>query len=129
MTPTLSGFAAIAVMGFAIAFAALLLFMALVQPIWCIVDCAIDEKRRTGGKVVWIIVLIVLWGLANWIYGAFAASGRALKGLTRLAWIAIITLAIAFAALFYSHDEFRRGIELEWEKRPQLTVEAAPREA
>jgi hypothetical protein len=126
VSETLSGFAAVAIMGFVFAFGALLLFMALVQPIWCVVDCAVDAKRSTGSKVVWILALLLLWGVANWFYGAFAATARALRRLTRLAWILIIVLVAAFFALFYSHAEFRRGIEREWQKRPELTVQLAP---
>jgi len=113
MIETLSGVAALALTGFFIAFGLLMVFMVLVQPIWCIVDCAIDDRRGSAGKVVWIIVLILLYGLANWFYGAFAASGRALRRLTRLAWVFTIILAVAFAAMFLTHAEFRRGIEHE----------------
>jgi hypothetical protein len=122
MTEALSGFAAIAVSGFLLAFVALMLFMALIQPIWCIVDCAIDDGRGAASKVIWIIVLILLYGLANWFYGAFAAGGKALRRLTRLAWIFAIVLAVAFAALFYTHADFRRGIEHEWRQRPEFIV-------
>lgn len=122
MTETLSGVAALALTGFFIAFGLLMVFMVLVQPIWCIVDCAIDDRRGTAGKVVWIIVLILLYGLANWFYGAFAASGRALRRLTRLAWVFTIILVVVFAALFFTHAEFRRGIEHEWRQRPEFVV-------
>ena len=122
MTETLSGLAALAMTGFFIAFVALMVFMALIQPIWCVVDCAVDNKRGTASKVIWIIVLIVLYGLANWFYGAFAASGRALRRLTRLAWVFTIILAVAFAAMFLTHAEFRRGIEHEWRQRPEFIV-------
>jgi hypothetical protein len=124
MTETLSGVAALALTGFFIAFGLLMVFMVLVQPIWCIVDCAIDDRRGTAGKVLWIIVLILLYGLANWLYGAFAASGRALRRLTRLAWVFTIILVVVFAALFFTHAEFRRGIEHEWRQRPEFVVMA-----
>ena len=100
MTETLSGLAALAMTGFMIAFVVLMLFMVLIQPIWCIVDCAIDNKRGTTSKVVWIIVLVVLYGLANWFYGAFAAAGPALRRLTRLAWAFAIVLLMAFVAMY-----------------------------
>ena len=114
MTEALSGFAALALLGFVVAFVLLMLFMALVQPIWCVVDCAIDGRRGTAGKVVWIIVLILLWSVANWFYGAFAAANTALRRLTRLAWALAIGLLIAFVVMFSMHGEFRREIEKEW---------------
>lgn len=128
MTGTLSGLAALAMTGFMIAFAVLMLFMVLIQPIWCIVDCAIDSRRGTASKIVWIILLMVLYGLTNWFYGAFAAAGGALRRLTRLAWAFAIVLLIAFLAMYWSHADFRRGIEQEWNKRHQMVVltEAAP---
>jgi hypothetical protein len=126
MSGTLSGIAALALTGFIVAFGLLMLFMALVQPIWCIVDCAIDTRRGTGGKVVWIIVLVLLYGVANWFYGAFAAAGGALRRLTRLAWLAALVLVIAFFVLFWSSVEFRRSIEQEWNKHQQLIVLAGP---
>lgn len=84
MIETFSGVAAVVAAAFFFAVIALTLFMFMVQPIWCIVDCAVDTKRGTGGKVVWIILLVVLYGLTNWFYGAFAASGRWLRRLTAL---------------------------------------------
>jgi len=126
MSANLSGLAALAMMGFMVSFGALLVFMALIQPIWCIVDCAVDTRRGTFGKVVWIVLLVVLYGLANWFYGAFAASGRALRLLTRLAWAFALILLIGFAALFFTHSEFRRGIEREWHQHRELIVTADP---
>jgi hypothetical protein len=122
MSANLSGLAALAMMGFMASFGALILFMVLIQPIWCIVDCAVDNRRGAFGKVVWIILLVVLYGLANWFYGAFAASGRALKLLTRLAWAFALILLVGFAVLFFTHAEFRRGIEQEWHHRRELIV-------
>jgi hypothetical protein len=126
MTETLSGVAALALTGFFIAFGLLMLFMALIQPIWCIVDCAIDDDRGAAGKVIWIVVLILLYGLANWFYGAFAAGGKALRRLTRLAWIFAIILVVAFAALFYTHAEFRRGIQDEWKRHEFVVQDMGP---
>jgi hypothetical protein len=123
MTEALTGFAAIAVTGFLLAFVVLMFFMALIQPIWCVVDCVIDDRRGAASKVIWITVLILLYGLANWFYGGFAAGGKALRRLTRLAWIFAIVLVVAFAALFYTHGGFRRGIEDEW-KRREFVVQA-----
>jgi hypothetical protein len=122
MTETLTGLAGLALTGFMVAFAILMLFMVLIQPIWCIVDCAIDARRGTVSKIVWIILLVVLYGLANWFYGAFAAAGGALRRLTRLAWAFAIVLLIAFLAMYWSHAGFRRGIEQEWNKRHQMVV-------
>ncbi len=127
MHETLSGFAALALLGFIVAFGMLMLFMALVQPIWSVVDCAIDPRRGTLGKLLWVLALILLWGVANWFYGAFAAANKTLRNLTRLAWALAIGLVIAFALLFHGHVEFRRGIERQWQEHgPVLTVRAAP---
>jgi len=127
MHETLTGFAALALMGFIVGFGMLMLFMVLVQPIWSVVDCAIDPSRGTAGKLLWVLALILLWGVSNWFYGAFAAANKALRNLTRLAWVLAIGLVIAFALLFHSHVEFRRGIERQWQEYgPVLTVRAAP---
>jgi hypothetical protein len=126
MHETLTGFAALALMGFVAGLGMLMLFMVLVQPIWSLVDCAIDPKRGTAGKLLWVLALILLWGVANWFYGAFAAANRVLRTLTRLAWVLAIGLVIAFALLFHWHAEFRRGIERQWQEYgPVLTVRAA----
>jgi hypothetical protein len=122
MTETFTGIAALAMTGFMIAFVALMVFMALIQPLWCVVDCAVDNRRSAASKVVWIILLIVLYGLANWFYGAFAATGPALRRLTRLAWAFAILLVLAFAAMYYAHPEFRRGIDREWQHGRHLVV-------
>jgi uncharacterized membrane protein YidH (DUF202 family) len=127
MSETLTGFAALALLGFGVAFALLMLFMVLVQPIWSVVDCAIDRRRGTAGKALWILALILLWGVANWFYGAFAASNRLLLGLTRLAWALGIGLIVAFAVVYHLSDEFRHGVEKEWHDRGGgLVVQLAP---
>jgi hypothetical protein len=128
MNETVTGFAAIALFGFLVAFGLLMMFMVLVQPVWCIVDCAIDNKRGTAGKVVWILLLLFMYGVANWFYGAFAAAGGALRRLTRLAWLLLIALVVAFLVLYWNNVEFRRGIEQEWNKTQQLVVLATPAE-
>jgi len=128
MQETLTGFAALALLGFVAGFGVLMLFMVLVQPIWSVVDCAIDRRRSTAGKLLWVLALVLLWGVANWFYGAFAAANKALRNLTRLAWVLAIGLAIAFALLFHWHGEFRREIEREWREYGGgvLTTRAAP---
>lgn len=126
METTLSGFAAAALLSFAIGFGLLALFMALVQPIWSVVDCAIDPRRGTFAKVLWILALLMLWGVANWFYGAFAAANRALRGLTRLAWLVAIGLIVAFLVVYHRDAEFRRGVEKQWHDRGGLVVRAAP---
>ena len=123
VTESLSGLAALAMTGFMIAFIALMLFMVLVQPLWCVVDCAVDAKRSTLGKVLWVIALIALYGLANWIYGAFAAAAPALRRLTRLAWAFAIVLALSFAVMYALHPEFRRGIDQQWQQRRGMVVQ------
>lgn len=128
MNETVTGFAAIALLAFFLAFGLLMLFMALVQPIWCIVDCAIDRKRGTAGKVVWILLLIFMFGVANWFYGAFAAAGGALRRLTRLAWLFLILLVAGFVLMYWGNVEFRRGFEREWNKHQQLIVVLPPAE-
>jgi len=127
MNETLTGFAALALLAFIAGFGMLMLFMVLVQPIWSVVDCAIDPKRGTLGKVLWVLALILMWGVANWFYGAFAAANKALRNLTRLAWVLAIGLVIAFALLFHWHAEFRRGIERQWQEHGGvLTARADP---
>lgn len=127
MHTTLTGFAAIAVLIFGLAFALLMSFMAVVQPIWSVIDCAVDDKRSTLGKVLWILALIFLWGVANWFYGAFAAANGMLMRLTRLAWALALSLIVAFLVLFSLNAEFRRGVDKEWRDRGGgIVVEADP---
>ncbi|MGZ3197586.1 MAG: hypothetical protein ACXWCO_01430 [Caldimonas sp.] len=127
MQVTLTGFAALAVLAFGLASALLMLFMALVQPIWSVIDCAVDDRRGTLGKVLWILALILLWGVANWFYGAFAAANRVLLRLTRLAWALAISLIVAFLIFFNMSAEFRRGVEKEWRNYGGgLVVQADP---
>jgi len=114
MHATLSGFAALDLTGFGLALALPMLFVARVQPIWSVIDCAVDNRRGTLGKVLWILALILLWGVANWLYGAFAAANKGLLRLTRLAWAFAIGLTVAFLVIFNMNAEFRRGIEDEW---------------
>ncbi len=127
MHTTLTGFAAIAVLAFALAFALLMFFMAVVQPIWSVIDCAVDRRRGTLGKVLWILALLFLWGVANWFYGAFAASNGMLLRLTRLAWALTLSLIVAFLVLFSLNEEFRRGVDKEWRDRGAgIVVDADP---
>ena len=57
MNETLTGFAALALFGFVAGFGMLMLFMVLVQPIWSVVDCAIDPGRGTAGKLLWVLAI------------------------------------------------------------------------
>jgi uncharacterized membrane protein YidH (DUF202 family) len=114
MHATLTGFAALALLGFGLGFGLLLLFMVFVQPIWSVFDCAVDDRRGTLGKLLWIFALIFLWGVANWFYGAFAAANKGLLRLTRLAWVLAIGLIVAFLVVFNINAEFRRGVDKEW---------------
>lgn len=113
--------AAFAVGAFMLVGLALMLFMVIVQPIWCLVDCAVDPHRSGVGKGVWIVVLILLYGVASWFYGALAADGAWLRRLTRLAWLFALLLVIGFIALYNMSDGFRRGIDEQWHNR-QLVV-------
>jgi uncharacterized membrane protein YidH (DUF202 family) len=127
MQTTLTGFAALAVLGFGLAFALLTLFMALVQPIWSVIDCAVDDRRGMLGKVLWILALILLWGVANWFYGAFAASNKGLLRLTRLACALAIGMIVGFLIIVNMNGEFRRGVEKEWRNHGGgLVVQADP---
>jgi hypothetical protein len=65
---------------------------------------------------LWLLALIVLWGVAIGFYGACAAANKGLLRLTRLAWMLAIGLTVAFLAVFHMSTEFRRGIENEWRK-------------
>jgi len=114
--------AALAISAFMLVGFALMLFMLLVQPIWCLIDCAVDRRRSGGGKAVWIIVLVVLYGIANWFYGAFAAGGRWLRRMTWLAWIFAILLVLVFLAMYNMREDFRRGIDQEWQRGRDLVV-------
>ena len=118
--------AAFAISAFMLVGFALTLFMVLVQPIWCLVDCAVDTRRAGPSKAIWIIVLIVLYGVANWFYGAFAANGRWLRLLTRLAWLFTFLLAFAFIAMYNMDEGFKRGIEREWHRGRDLVVLTTP---
>lgn len=109
---------------------ALMLFMAAVQPIWCVIDCAIGPHRSAFGKGLWIIVLIVLYGMANWFYGAFAAEGRWLRRLTRLAWLFAFLLLAAFIVMYNMSEGFRRGMDQQWQRGRDLMVSVqAPAQA
>jgi hypothetical protein len=122
----IGGAAAFAISAFSLAALALLLFMVLVQPIWCLVDCAVDRRRSGASKAVWIVALLLLYGIVNWFYGAFAAAGPALRWLTRLAWLFAIAIVVGGVAMYNTHDEFRRGIDQEWRRGREMMVTAPP---
>jgi len=118
--------AAFAIGAFLLSAFVLMLFMAVAQPIWCVIDCAVDTRRSAVGKGIWIVVLIVLYGVANWFYGALAAQGAWLRRLTRLAWFFAILLVIGFIALYNMSAGFRHGIDQQWQRNRQLTVMLMP---
>ena len=104
-----------------------MLFMGIAQPIWCIIDCAIDDRRSTTSKVVWIIPLVLLWGFTNWFYGALAASSSVLRTVTRIAWLAALLLFIGFFLLPQSiRSELTQKIATTREERKS---DAPPRPA
>jgi hypothetical protein len=125
VTAGLDSVAAIALGAFGVFALALLLFMGTVQPIWCVVDCAVDRRRSGVSKGVWIVVLILLYGLANWFYGAFAATGPWLRRITRVAWLIAIVLLIAFMAMYNMSEGFRRGFDHEMRSRDLVVLAPA----
>ncbi len=126
MNADVSSFAALAITAFTLVALGLLFFMVLVQPIWCLIDCAVDRRRSGIGKAIWIVVLVVLYGFANWFYGAFAAAGAWLRRLTRLAWLFAILSLLAFFVMYSMHADFRRGIDQEWRRGRDLVVIVSP---
>jgi hypothetical protein len=126
MTDGLDTVAGIALGAFLLVGFGLMLFMVLVQPIWCLIDCAVDTRRSGPSKAVWIVALVVLYGMANWFYGALAAGGAWLRRLTRLAWLFALLLLFAFIAMYNMSEGFRRGIEHEWNRSREFMVMAAP---
>jgi hypothetical protein len=124
MRAEISNLAAIAVTGFMLFTVGLFVFMIFVQPIWCLIDCAVDRRRSGGGKAVWIILLVIFYGIANWFYGAFAAAGAWLRRLTRLAWLLLLLLMAAFIVLYWLQPDFRRGIDEEMQRGRNLVVQA-----
>ena len=125
MTAGLDSVAALALGAFGLFALALLLFMVTVQPIWCVIDCAVDRRRSGVSKGVWIVVLILLYGLANWFYGAFAATGPWLRRLTRAAWLIALLLVIGFIAMYNMSEGFRRGFDHEMRTRDLVVLAPA----
>jgi hypothetical protein len=126
MMAGLDAVAALAISAFMFVGLALMLFMVLVQPVWCLIDCAVDTRRSGPSKAVWIVVLIVLYGVANWFYGALAADGRWLRRLTRLAWLFAFLLVIGFIAMYNMSEGFRRGMDRQWQRSRDLVVMTTP---
>jgi hypothetical protein len=118
--------AAFAISAFVLVGLALIMFMVLVQPVWCLIDCAVDTRRSGPSKAVWIVVLVALYGIANWFYGALAADGRWLRLLTRLAWLFSLLLLIGFIAMYNMSETFHRDIERQWQRGLELMVLIAP---
>lgn len=125
MMAGLDAVAAFAISAFMIVGLTLMLFMVLVQPVWCLIDCAVDNRRSGASKAVWIVVLVVLYGIANWFYGAFAADGAWLRRLTRLAWLFAFLLLVGFIAMYNMSEGFRRGMDRQWQHGRDLVVMAA----
>lgn len=124
MTAGVDAVASIAIGGFLLVGFALMLFMVLVQPIWCLIDCAVDGRRSGASKAIWIVVLVLLYGMANWFYGALAAGGAWLRRLTRLAWLFALLLLVGFLVLYNLSEGFRRGIDHEWQRNRDFMVMA-----
>jgi hypothetical protein len=61
---------------FILLFAVSMLFLGLALPIWAIIDCATSEERTNQSKVIWIIVIVVLWTAGACIYGIVSSQGR-----------------------------------------------------
>ncbi len=66
-----------------------LLFLG-VQPVWCLIDCAVSRQRGGVNKAFWIIVLLLTWSFAGIVYGVFSTQGRALRWLTVLSLLVLL---------------------------------------
>jgi hypothetical protein len=90
-------------------------FLALVQPVWAIVECALSA-RRPAGKAVWIVAMVVLYGPATLVYGLFAATGKWMRRLTVASVLVLIAAGLWGAWLFANSVEFHQHFEREWNR-------------
>jgi len=56
-----------------------LVFILWPHPIWVIIDCAISDTYSKSKKIIWIILMFIMWGFLTAIYGVFVTKSRVLK--------------------------------------------------
>jgi hypothetical protein len=77
---------------------ALIIFGCVIQPVWCIVDCALDKTRSKTSTIIWVIVLFFTTCFAGFFYGVLAARSQHL----RLATIgSVLGLLLSFGSFLY----------------------------
>lgn len=85
-------------------------FYFLIQPWWAIIDCAIS-KRSNGSKAIWILLMLLLFVLAPFIYAVFATSSNLLRWSSIILLGPMFLLSISTTALFIRNPEIFDNME------------------
>jgi hypothetical protein len=94
-----------------------LLFLG-VQPVWCLIDCAVSRQRGGLNKGLWIIVLLLLWTFAGVLYGVFSTRGRALRWLTVLSLLVLLGLVVLALAGAWMEPAYGDWMRQRWHDMP-----------
>ncbi len=94
-----------------------LLFLG-VQPVWCLIDCAVSRQRGGLNKGLWIIVLLLLWTFAGAIYAVFSTKGRALRWLTVLSLLALVGFVVLAVGGALMEPTFGDWMRQRWHEMP-----------
>ena len=74
------------------------IFGALAYPIWMLIHCATAQQRSTKSKTIWIILMVLAWPLASYIYGLFASKRTLFKWFSSILIVLLGLLVFVFFA-------------------------------
>jgi len=78
--------------------AAIALFLLTVHPVWAIIDVAVSPNKSSGEKVLWIVLMFVLWTLGSVLYG-FIFATRPLAVTTRVLVSILLALILVLVTI------------------------------
>jgi hypothetical protein len=96
---------------------------ALVLPIWTIVHCLSDETRSKRSKIVWVVLMFLVWPFTSFCYGIFASKKKAMQLLSGTSLVlSILFLGGIIFGLTYSAKMLRAEIPRLAEKLNRINT-------
>lgn len=107
------------------ALAVVMFFLAaMVMPVWALIDVLVD-RRQERARVVWVVLMMLLWGVTALIYAFFGTYSKALRYLS----IGILLFCLGGVVTFFwvGMEVQRAQVAEREERRASVSYPTAPR--
>jgi hypothetical protein len=99
-----------------------LFFLLAVQPIWGIVDVAVSKEHSGGTNAAVILLTLLLLGpVMTFFYACFSSPSRIFRRLTVMAFVMVVSSALAVIGLAIAAPAVREKLKL-----PVASIQQSP---